>query len=85
MKREERDRHDVENRFRAQYKADFGHPEESARNPDHQPRSQIVAPAQSRGSSQAGDGADDIAITAFPMLAPRLCSVAYPDNFQPNI
>jgi hypothetical protein len=24
-------------------------------------------------------------ITAFPTLAPRLRSVAYPDNFKPNI
>jgi hypothetical protein len=26
-----------------------------------------------------------MAITAFPALAPRLQSVAYPDNFKPNI
>jgi hypothetical protein len=26
-----------------------------------------------------------MAITAFPTLAPRLGSVAYPDNFKPNI
>jgi hypothetical protein len=26
-----------------------------------------------------------MAITAFPALAPRLRSVAYPDNFNPNI
>jgi hypothetical protein len=26
-----------------------------------------------------------MAITAFPTLAPRLRSVAYPNNFKPNI
>jgi hypothetical protein len=44
-----------------------------------------VASAQSRGSAQAGAAADDMAITAFPALAPRLRSVAYPDNFKHNI
>jgi hypothetical protein len=34
---------------------------------------------------QVGDSGDDMAITAFPALAPRLRSVAYPDNFKPNI
>jgi hypothetical protein len=48
-------------------------------------RIQIVAPTQSRGGAQAGAAADDMAITAFPALAPRLRSVAYPDNFKPNI
>jgi hypothetical protein len=47
MEREERDRHDVENRRRTQYEANYGHSEEGARNQDRQPRSQIVAPAQS--------------------------------------
>jgi hypothetical protein len=26
-----------------------------------------------------------MAITAFPMLAPRLQLITYPDNFKPNI
>jgi hypothetical protein len=38
MEREERERHDVENRQRAQYVADHGHPEGPVRNPDGQPR-----------------------------------------------
>jgi hypothetical protein len=40
---------------------------------------------QSRGGAQAGSGTDDMAITAFLVLAPRLKSVAYPDNFNLNI
>jgi hypothetical protein len=39
MEREERDRHDIENRRRAQYEADYGHPEGEAPNPDRLPRS----------------------------------------------
>jgi hypothetical protein len=39
MERKERDRHDVENRRRAQYEADYGHPEGSVPIPDRQPRS----------------------------------------------
>jgi hypothetical protein len=85
MEREERDRHDIENRRRAQYEASYDHPEEDVQNQDRQPRSQIVAPAQSRGGAQAREGGEHIAITAFPALAPRLRSVAYPDNFKPNI
>jgi hypothetical protein len=34
MVREERECHDVENQRRAQYEADYGHPEGPARNPD---------------------------------------------------
>jgi hypothetical protein len=34
MKREERDCHDVDNRRRAQYEADYGHLEGSVPNPD---------------------------------------------------
>jgi hypothetical protein len=44
-----------------------------------------VAPAQDDVAAQVGDNGDDMAITAFPALAPRLRSVAYPDNFKPNI
>jgi hypothetical protein len=44
-----------------------------------------VALAQDDVAAQVGDNGDDIAITAFPVLAPRLQSVAYPDNFKPNI
>jgi hypothetical protein len=82
MEREEHDRHDAKNRRRAQYEADYGHPEGPVPNPDRQPRSQVVAPAQDDGAAQVGD---DMAITTFPTLAPRLRSVAYPDNFKPNI
>jgi hypothetical protein len=41
-----------------------------------------VAAAQDDIAAQVGD---DMAITAFPALAPRLRSVSYPDNFKPNI
>jgi hypothetical protein len=85
MEREERDRHDVEYQRRAQYEADYGHPEGPVPNPDHQPRSQVVALAQDDVAAKVGDNGDDMAITAFPVLAPRLQSVAYPDNFKPNI
>jgi hypothetical protein len=85
MEHEERNCHNVENRRHAQYEADYSHPEGPVPNPDHQPRSQAVAPAQSQGGTQAGDGSDDMAITAFPALPPRLRSLTYPDNFKTNI
>jgi hypothetical protein len=44
-----------------------------------------VATAREDDAAQVGDSGDDMAITAFPALAPRLRSVAYPDNFKPNI
>jgi hypothetical protein len=44
-----------------------------------------VAAARDDDVVQVGDSGDDMAITAFPALAPRLRSVAYPDNFNPNI
>jgi hypothetical protein len=44
-----------------------------------------VAPTQDDGAAQVGDNGDDMAITAFPSLAPHLQSVAYLDNFKPNI
>jgi hypothetical protein len=44
-----------------------------------------VAAAQDDVATQVGDNDDDMAITAFPALAPHLRSVAYPDNFKPNI
>jgi hypothetical protein len=44
-----------------------------------------MAPAQNEGGARVGDNDDDLAITAFPVLAPCLRSVAYPDNFKPNI
>jgi hypothetical protein len=72
IKLEERDRHDFGNRRRAQYKTDYGHLEGPIPNMDHQPRSQVMATAHSRGSAQVGDSGDDMAITAFPVLAPRL-------------
>jgi hypothetical protein len=37
------------------------------------------------GGTQVGDNGDNMAITAFPALAPRLRSVAYSDNFKLNI
>jgi hypothetical protein len=85
MEREERERHDVENRRQAQYEADYSHPEGPVPNPDHHPRSQIAAAAQDDVAVQVVDNDNDMAITAFPALAPRLRSVAYPDNFKPNI
>jgi hypothetical protein len=36
-------------------------------------------------ATQVGDSGDDMAITVFPALAPHLRSVAYPNNFKPNI
>jgi hypothetical protein len=44
-----------------------------------------VAPAQDKGPAQVGGNGDDMAITTFPALVPRLRSVTYPDNFKPNI
>jgi hypothetical protein len=44
-----------------------------------------VAPAQDEGVTQVEDNVDDMAITAIPALAPRIRSVAYLDNFKPNI
>jgi hypothetical protein len=44
-----------------------------------------VTAAQGDVAAQVSDNSDDIAITAFPALAPHLRSVAYPDNFKPNI
>jgi hypothetical protein len=44
-----------------------------------------VAAAHDDVAAQVGDNGDKLAITAFPALAPRLRSVAYPDNFKPNI
>jgi hypothetical protein len=85
MEREERERLDIENRQHAQYEKDYGHPEGPVPNPDRRPKSQIVAPAQDNGVAQVGDSGDDMAIIAFPVLAPRLRSVAFPDNFKPNI
>jgi hypothetical protein len=85
MEREKHEHHDVENRRRAQYKAEHGHPEGPVRNPDQQPRSQVVATALDNDTAQVGDSGDDKAVTAFPALVPRLRSVSYPDNFKPNI
>jgi hypothetical protein len=44
-----------------------------------------VASAVGDEAAQVGDSGDDMAITAFPALAPRLWSVSYPDNFKPSI
>jgi hypothetical protein len=44
-----------------------------------------MPPAQDDVATQVGDNGDDMAITTFPALAPRLRSVAYPNNFKPNI
>jgi hypothetical protein len=85
MEREERDCHDVKNMLRAQYEADYGHPEGPVPNQDLQPKSQVVAPTQDEGAAQVGDNVDDKAITAFPALTPHLRSVAYPNNFKLNI
>jgi hypothetical protein len=85
MEREECERHVVENRRRTQYEADYGHPVSPVPNPNRQPRSQIVAAARDDDVAQVGDSGDDMAITAFLALAPRLRSVAYPDNFKPII
>jgi hypothetical protein len=81
----ERERHVVESRRRAQYEKDYGHPEGPVRNPARQPRSEVVAAAQDDDAAQVGDSGDDMALTAFHALVPCLRSVAYPDNFKPNI
>jgi hypothetical protein len=44
-----------------------------------------VATARDDDAAQVGDNGDDMAITAFPTMAPCLRSVAYPNNFKPNI
>jgi hypothetical protein len=44
-----------------------------------------VAATRDDDAAQVGDSGDDMAITAFLALAPRLWLVAYPDNFKPNI
>jgi hypothetical protein len=44
-----------------------------------------MAAAQDDDAAQVGDSGDDMALTSFPALAPCLRSVAYPDNFKPNI
>jgi hypothetical protein len=44
-----------------------------------------VAAAQDDDAAQVGDSGDDMAITSFPALAPRIRSVAYPNNFKHNI
>jgi hypothetical protein len=44
-----------------------------------------MAAAWDDDAAQVGDSGVDMVITAFPALAPRLRSVAYPDNFKPNI
>jgi hypothetical protein len=85
MEREERECHDVENRRRAQYEKDYGHPEGLVRNAAWQPRSEVVAVMQDNDAAQVSDSGDNMALTAFPALAPRLQSVTYPDNFKPNI
>jgi hypothetical protein len=85
MECEEYNRHDVENRRRAQYEADYDHPEGPVPNKDRQPRSQIVAATQDDVAAQVGDNGDNMEITTFPALAPCLRSVPYPDNFKPNI
>jgi hypothetical protein len=41
-----------------------------------------VAIGQDDVAAQVSDEGDDMAITAFPALAPRLRSVTYPDNFN---
>jgi hypothetical protein len=84
MEREERERHDVENRRRAQYEKDYDHPEGPVRNPARQPRSEVVAVVQDDDAAQVSDSGDDVAITAFPAWAPRLRSVAYPTTSSPT-
>jgi hypothetical protein len=85
MEREECDLHDVENKCQVVYGVEYGYPEVVAPNPNHQPRSQVVVPAQSSGVTQASGVVDNIAITVFLALAPHLRSVAYPNNFKTNI
>jgi hypothetical protein len=85
MEREDRDRHDVKNWRRSRYEADYGHPEGPVPNLDHQPRSLVMGPTEDDGAAQVGDNVDDMAISSFPVLAPHLRSVAYPDDFKPNL
>jgi hypothetical protein len=44
-----------------------------------------VAATRDDDATLVGDSGDDMAITAFLALAQRLRSVAYPNNFKPNI
>jgi hypothetical protein len=85
MECEERERHNVENCRHAQYEKDYGHPKGTVCNPARQPRSEVVAAVQDDDATQVGNNSDDMALTSFPALAPRLRSVVYPDNFKPNI
>jgi hypothetical protein len=85
LERKERERHDTENRWRVQYEKDYSHPEGPVCNSARQPRSEVVAATQDDDAAQVGNSGDDMALTAFPALAPRLRSVAYPNNFKPNI
>jgi hypothetical protein len=72
MDRKDSEHHDVENRWRAQYEANYGHPEGPVPNPDHQPRSHIMSAARDDDAAQVGNNDDNMEITAFPALAPRL-------------
>jgi hypothetical protein len=44
-----------------------------------------MATTRDNDAAEVGDSGDDMSITTFPALAPCLRSVAYPDNFKPNI
>jgi hypothetical protein len=44
-----------------------------------------VAAAQDGDTAQVGDSGDNMPLASFHALAPRFRSVAYPDNFKPNI
>jgi hypothetical protein len=44
-----------------------------------------VGAAQGDVVAHVGNNGDDMAVTAFLAFVPRLRSVAYPDNFKPNI
>jgi hypothetical protein len=59
----ERERHDIENRRRAQYEKDYDHPEGPVRNPARQPRSEVVAATQD-------DDAAQVTIVATTWLLP---------------
>jgi hypothetical protein len=85
MERKDCDRHDVGNKRRAQYEADYGHPEVGSLTRIASPDPRSWPPVQDKGATQVGDNDDDMVVTAFPTLVPRLRSVAYPDNFKPNI
>lgn len=90
MERELRDHHDIKNKRRALYNAEHGDPGVAQGNQDQQPRSQVVvlerivhsAPREAAPAKTIGD---DLAITAFPVPAPRLRTLDYPENFNPNI